>query len=140
MGDLIRDYDLAKEEDKGSIIIVVGTNLPLDSRQLKRVAKRTILGLSRTGSYGGNGSGDIVLAFSTENKIKHFNEEAIETITRFSDNNINRIFKATVEATEEAILNSMLFAEGVKGFNGKYYKSLMEYENLFDDLLVKNKQ
>ena len=137
MGNLIKNYNLPQEEDKGSIIIVVGTNLPLDSRQLKRVAKRTILGLSRTGSYGGNGSGDIVLAFSTENKVKHFNNDVIEAITRFSDNNINKVFKATVEATEEAILNSMLYSEGVKGFDGKYCKSLNEYKELFNDLLIK---
>lgn len=136
LGPLIKDYDLEKEEDKGSIIIVVGTDLPLDSRQLKRLAKRTMLGVAKTGSYGGNGSGDIILAFSTENKVSHFNNKTTETISRFSDSYINKAFKAVVEATEEAVLNSMLYAKGVKSFNGKYYKSLMEYKNLFADLLI----
>lgn len=137
MGELIKDYNLKQEEDKGSIIVVVATDVPLDSRQLKRVAKRAELGIARTGSYAGNGSGDIIIAFSTENKVNHSNETAISNITRFSDNYINQIFKATVEATEEAVINSMLYSTGVKSYNGTYYKSLMEYKELFKDLLIK---
>lgn len=136
LGELIKNYNLKQEEDKGSIIVVVATDAPLDSRQLKRVCKRAELGIGRTGSYAGNGSGDIILAFSTANKVKHYNDSAIETITRFSDNYINQIFKATVEATEEAVLNSMLYSTGVKSFNGTYIKSLNEYKELFNDLLI----
>lgn len=136
LGDLIKDYNLKQEEDKGSIIVVVATDAPLDSRQLKRIAKRAELGIGRTGSYAGNGSGDIILAFSTANKVLHYNDSAVEKITRFSDGYINQIFKATVEATEEAVLNSMLYSTGVKAYNGSYIKSLNEYKALFEDLLI----
>lgn len=136
IGDLIKDYNLKKEEDKGSIIVVIATDLPLDSRQLKRVARRGELGIARTGSYAGNGSGDIMLAFSTANKVKHFNEKAIDNVIRFNDSAINPVFKAVVDATEEAVLNSLLYSKGVKSFNGTYYKSLMDYKELFEDLLI----
>ena len=137
LGDLINDYNLKQEEDKGSIIVIIATDAPLDSRQLKRISKRAELGIARTGSYAGNGSGDIILAFSTSNIVKHYPQNHIESVTRFSDNYINKIFKATVEATEEAVLNSMLYSSGVISFNGTYYKSLNEYKFLFDDLLLK---
>lgn len=135
MGDLIKDYNLEQEEDKGSIIIVVATDAPLDSRQLKRLAKRAELGVARTGSYGGNGSGDIIVAFSTSNKISHYNDYMEESIVRYSDSYLNMFFKAVVDATEEAILNSMLHAKPLSSYNGKVYKSLMEYKVLFEDLL-----
>lgn len=135
MGDLIKDYDLKKEEDKGSIVVVVATNLPLDNRQLKRVCKRCELGIARTGSYAGHGSGDVMIAFTTANQVSHNPNKAIDNIMRFSDNYINRVFKAVVDATEEAVLNSMLHAKGKTAYNGTYYKSLMEYSDLFTDLL-----
>lgn len=135
LGELIKNYHNKEEEDKGSIIVVVATDLPLDYRQLKRVCKRAELGIARTGSYAGNGSGDIILSFSTKNHFYHFNDKAIETIERFSDNKIDKVFKATVDATEEAVLNSMLYSSGVKSYNGTYIKSLMEYKELFADLL-----
>ena len=137
LGDLIKNYNLKQEEDKGSIVVVLATDIPLDSRQLKRVAKRIELGIARTGSYAGNGSGDVMVAFSTKNKVLHYPSKAIEQIERFSDDFINQVFKATVDATEEAVLNSMLYALGKTGYHGTYYKSLMEYRELFDDLLEK---
>ena len=137
LGGLIKDYNLAHEEDKGSIIIVVATNAPLDNRQLKRLAKRTELGVARTGSYGGHGSGDVMVAFSTSNKVLQSPSYMEETIVRFSDAYLNSFFKATVDATEEAILNSMLYAKPMKSYNGTEYKSLMEYRELFEDLLEK---
>lgn len=137
LGDLIKDYNLKYEEDKGSIIIVIATDAPLDSRQLKRLCKRAELGVARTGSYGGNGSGDIIVAFSTENKIKHYNDYMEESIIRYSDSYMNMLFKACVDATEEAILNSMLYATPLTSYNGTHYKSLMEYKELFEDLLEK---
>lgn len=137
MGNLIRDYDLEHEEDKGSIIVVLGTDLPLDSRQLTRICKRAELGIARTGSYAGNGSGDIMVAFSTVNTIINDPKRAIDQIERFSDSYINKVFKAVVEATEEAVLNSMLYSTSVISYNGKTYKSLNEYKDLFLDLLEK---
>lgn len=138
LGDLIKDYNLKIEEDKGSIIVVIATDLPLDARQLKRVAKRAELGIARTGSYAGNGSGDIMIAFSTKNRVLHFQDGYIEKIERFNENKINEVFKATVDATEEAVLNSMLFAKGMTSYQGIYIKSLMEYQKLFQDLLIDN--
>ncbi len=135
LGDLIKDYNLKKEEDKGSIVVVVSTDLPLDNRQLKRVCKRCELGIARTGSYAGHGSGDVMIAFTTANKVSHNPNKAVDNIKRFSDNYINRVFKAVVDATEEAVLNSMLHASGKISFDGTYYKSLMEYSDLFSDLL-----
>jgi len=137
LGDLISNYNLKQEEDKGSIIVVVATDAPLDYRQLKRLCKRAELGIARTGSYAGNGSGDIMIAFSTQNKVRHYADDPVENIERFSDNYINKMFKAVVDATEEAVLNSLLYSTGTKSFNGTYYKSLMEYKDLFDDLLIK---
>jgi D-aminopeptidase len=137
LGGLIKDYNLAHEEDKGSIIIVVATNAPLDNRQLKRLAKRTELGVARTGSYGGHGSGDVMVAFSTANKVLQSPSYMEDTVVRFSDAYLNSFFKATVDATEEAILNSMLYAKSMKSYNGTEYKSLMEYRELFEDLLEK---
>ena len=77
-----------------------------------------------------------MIAFSTANQVKHNPDKQIETVLRMSDNVINAAFKATVDATEEAILNSMLFSKGVKSFNGTYYKSLNEYKELFKELLI----
>lgn len=137
MGNLIKDYDLEHEEDKGSIIVVIGTDLPLDSRQLTRICKRAELGIARTGSYAGNGSGDIMVAFSTVNTVTNDPKCPIEQIERFSDSYINKVFKAVVDATEEAVLNSMLYSSSVESYNGKRYKSLNEYKDLFFDLLEK---
>ena len=134
----IKDYNLKYEEDKGSIIVVIATDLPLDNRQLKRVCKRAELGIARTGSYAGHGSGDIMVAFSTKNMVDVNNKEVVSTIERFNDNFINCVFKAVVDATEEAIINSMLYAKEVKSCNGTVIKSLNEYEKLFKDLLIKN--
>lgn len=137
LGELIKNYNLQQEEDKGSIIVIIATDLPLDSRQLRRICKRSELGIAKTGSYAGHGSGDIMLAFSTANIIKHNSDNGIESIQRFSDNYINIVFKAVVDATEEAVLNSLLYSRGVTSYNGIYYKSLMEYKTLFEDLLEK---
>ena len=136
LGELIKNYNLKQEEDKGSIIVVVATDAPLDYRQLKRISKRAELGIGRTGSYAGNGSGDIILAFSTKNNVKNNASAPTETIERFSDNYINKIFQAVVDATEEAVLNSMLYSTGVTSFNGTYIKSLTEYKELYKELLI----
>lgn len=137
MGDVIKNYDLEQTEDKGSIIVVIATDAPLDSRQLTRLCKRAELGIARTGSYAGNGSGDIMVAFTTKNIVKHDNKYHIDMVERFSDDYINKLFKATVDATEEAVLNSMFHAKGIKSYNGTYYKSINEYKSLFEDLLEK---
>lgn len=106
----------AEEKDQGSCIIVIATDVPLDAHGLERVARRGIQGLAKTGSFMGNGSGDIALAFSTANRVYHYGEPVvkIETVSPHSDE-MNRIFQATVEAVEEAVWDSMFTAEKIVG-------------------------
>ncbi|MFD1359848.1 P1 family peptidase [Fictibacillus halophilus] len=108
------------ETSDGSIMIVLATDAPLSDRQLLRVAKRCGIGLGRTGSHFSNGSGDIVIAFSTAHKIPHFNEKETEIRTQLREDLpiMNELFTAAAEATEEAILNSLSQAETTTGRNG----------------------
>ena len=100
---------------EGSIIVVVATDAPLDSRQLGRVAKRAAVGLARTGSTVRHGSGDFMLAFSTANIVPHYPKDPTYTMTHLSDVYLNPLFSATVEATEEAILNALTRATTTVG-------------------------
>lgn len=104
----------------GSIMIVLATDAPLSSRQLKRVAKRCGIGLGRTGSHFSNGSGDVVIAFSTANKVAHFTEESVETSIQLRDDHpiMNDLFQGAAEVTEEAILNSISQALTTEGRMG----------------------
>jgi D-aminopeptidase len=101
----------------GSIIIVVGTDAPLLPHQLKRLARRAALGLARTGSVSSNGSGDIFLAFSTANANAASAPEAAQ-LSMMSNARIGAIFEATVQATEEAIINALVAAESMIGVDG----------------------
>ncbi|HEY3196539.1 MAG TPA: P1 family peptidase [Nitrospirales bacterium] len=100
---------------EGSVIIVIATDAPLDARQLKRLAKRAALGLARTGSTVRHGSGDFILAFSTATIIPHYPVQATYPVTAFADTHLNPLFTATVEATNEAILNALTMATTVVG-------------------------
>ena len=103
--------------DVGSIIIVIATDAPLLPHQLKRIARRASLGLARTGSISGNGSGDIFIAFSTANP--HVNQQpGPNTVQTVSNERISPLFSATVEATEEAIVNAMVGAKTMTGIDG----------------------
>ena len=104
----------------GSIIIVVATDAPLSSRQLKRVIKRSGIGLGRTGSHFSHGSGDIVIGFTTAHKITHESSEIYENRKQLREDHpmMNLIFNAATEVTEEAILNSLSQAEDTIGRNG----------------------
>ena len=102
--------------DVGSIIIVVATDAPLLPHQLKRLARRAALGLARTGSTSGNGSGDIFLAFSTANPHADA-EPGPNTVKVVSNERISPLFSATVEATEEAIVNAMVGARTMTGID-----------------------
>jgi len=102
-------------QSEGSIIIVVATDAPLDGRQLSRLAKRASLGLARTGSTARHGSGDFILAFSTANVIPHYPKEPTYTFTHLADTHLNPLMAATVEATEEAIVNALTMASTVIG-------------------------
>ncbi|MBW8866205.1 MAG: P1 family peptidase [Acidobacteria bacterium] len=101
----------------GSIIIVVGTDAPLLPHQLKRIARRASLGLARTGSVSSNGSGDIFIAFSTANANAASAAETAQ-VAMLSNARIGAVFEATVQATEEAIVNALVAAETMTGVDG----------------------
>ena len=103
--------------DEGSIIIVVATDAPLLPHQLKRIARRATMGLARTGSTSGNGSGDIFIAFSTANPHADA-APGPNTVLTVSNERISPLFQATVEATEEAIVNAMVGAKTMSGIDG----------------------
>jgi D-aminopeptidase len=100
--------------DAGSCIGIVATDIPLDARQLTRVARRVGLGLARVGSVAGHGSGDIFCAFSTTNRRPRV-AEGINSVHVLGDDSINAVFAATVDATEEAVSNALFVADAVTG-------------------------
>jgi D-aminopeptidase len=104
-------------EDTGSIIIVVATDAPLLPHQAKRLARRATMGLARTGSTSGNGSGDIFIAFSTANPHAAAAKGAA-TLSMLPNDETNPVFEAAVQATEEAIINAMVGAETMTGIDG----------------------
>ena len=104
-------------EADGSCVMVVATDAPLDSRQLRRLAARAMLGMSRTGSSGSNGSGDYVIALSTSNRIQAAAMRG-PAISGLPDDVLSPLFQAVAEATEEAIYDSLLKAQTVRGRDG----------------------
>jgi L-aminopeptidase/D-esterase-like protein len=112
--------------DVGSIIIVVATDAPLLPTQLKRLARRATMGLARTGSTSGNSSGDIFIAFSTANggAYKSSGSTRPNTVQTLGNDDMNGLFEATVQATEEAIVNAMVAAKTMTGANGLTIEAL----------------
>ena len=113
-----------RRQDSGSIIIIIATDAPLDARQLSRLSRRATIGLARTGAISHHGSGDFVLAFSTGNVIPHYPEHRTFFMAHLADTHINPLFQATVEATEEAILNALLQATTVTGRDGRRFEAI----------------
>jgi D-aminopeptidase len=113
----------ASAGDSGSIIVVVATDAPLLPHQLRRVARRASLGLGRMGSFAGNGSGDIFIAFSTANGAALGGAEVAQS-TSLGNDSLDPLFEATVQATEEAIVNAMVAARDMQGNDGHYAKAL----------------
>lgn len=111
------------QPDRGSIIIVVATDAPVLPQQLKRIARRAALGVARTGGTASNGSGDIFVAFSTANEGAASARPTAE-VTLLSNSQISVLFQATVEATEEAIVNAMVAAETMVGRDGNRSEAL----------------
>jgi D-aminopeptidase len=109
--------------ERGSIIVVVATDAPLVSHQLKRLARRVSLGLGRNGSISGNGSGDIFIAFSTAN-ASAFRSEGTSTVQMLANDSLDPIFKATVEAVEESIVNAMIAGETMTGIENHRVRAL----------------
>jgi D-aminopeptidase len=114
IGELITDLIPAKKQE-GSIVIVLATNAPLDSRQLARMAKRTLLGIARTGATARHGSGDLAVAFTTKNRVAHYPKRKTQTFEILSDVYINPLFEAAVDAAEEAMLNALVAAKTTEG-------------------------
>ena len=104
----------------GSIIVVIATDLPLSDRQLSRLCRRGMLGLSRTGSVASNGSGDLLIAFTNhpDCRVSYPDEPTIITSPRLGDGIMTPVFQATVEATEEAVINALVAADTMTGRDG----------------------
>ena len=118
--------DEIEEQADGSCMIVVATDAPLTSRNLERLAKRAMLGLARTGGIASNGSGDYVISFSTSAKVRLDSKSKDRLIEQVELKNsaMSPLFMATIEATEEAIINSLFAAKTIEGRNGHTIKSL----------------
>lgn len=129
VGKALGGYPYQKEIESadGSIMMIVATDAPLEARNLERVAKRAFMGLAKSGGVASNGSGDFVIAFSTNEtmRIPYDNKPLAKVPMNVVHNDdMTPIFMATIEATEEAIINSLFAAKDVKGFNGKEVKAL----------------
>jgi D-aminopeptidase len=112
VGEALKTKD-HKDTGDGSCMMVVATDAPLSPRNLKRLAKRAMLGLARTGGYASNGSGDFVIAFSTANKVPHQSNNPKESFEFLRNEQMSPLFLAIVEATEEAIYNALFQATTV---------------------------
>ena len=111
--------------DEGSCILILATNLPVTSRQLERIIRRCSVGLARLGSFIGHGSGEVFIGFSTANRIPL--EADFMDIKSIHESHINEAFRAAAEATEEAVMQSMLHAKTVTGYSGKVRRSLTDF-------------
>lgn len=118
--------ELDAETDKGSIIIVLATDAPLESRQLKRLSMRAAAGLARTGSVYGHGSGDIALAFSTAYRIPYHEQDPMPAVAMLHETRLDALFEAAAEATEQAIANALWAATTVHGMDGHSRRALTE--------------
>lgn len=118
--------DILNESADGSCMIVVATDAPLDARNLKRLAKRAILGLAKTGGIASNGSGDYVIAFSTAESVRipHSSDQRTQSQEMLRNDAVSPLFMAVIEATEEAIINSLFFAESMTGRDSHTVKAL----------------
>lgn len=124
VGEALKQSDKASKD--GSCMIIVATDAPLDSRNLERLAARAMLGLSRSGGIAANGSGDYVIAFSTDRalRVPHSSESNKQTVTLLNNDSMSPLFQAAIEATEEAIINSLFAAETMTGNDGRVVKAL----------------
>ncbi len=120
------DPEVGVVAEAGSCIVVIATDVPLESRQLGRVAKRAGVGLAWCGAFWGNGSGDIALAFTTANPVPHAPEEEFLERRVLAEGRIDRLFQATAEATQEAVLDALAAAETTVGRNGHRRVGLAE--------------
>ena len=126
VGEQLYQIKKAENEDKGSCIMIIATDAPLSSRQLKRLCKRAQSGLARTGTISGNGSGEISVAFTTKNRIPHYPNGKNINIEYLHDDNMNIVFRGVIECVEESVISSLLHAETVIGRNNYKKECLSE--------------
>ena len=127
VGVALGKYSFKQSLDKsgdGSCMVVVATDAPLDARNLKRLAKRALLGIGKTGGIMANGSGEYVIAFSTAYFIPHEANTAFEEQKLLRNDEVSPLFLAVIEATEEAIINSLFMAQTTKGYQGHLSQQL----------------
>lgn len=134
IGQTIKEYVKEHAVDKGSIMIIIATDLPVSSRQLKRIIKRSSVGLARTGSYIGHGSGEIVIGFSTANMLD--DDSPLHQMNIINEKYIDAAFRGVAEAVEEAILSSMYYADTVTGYSGKTIYSIREFLEIRNGVLT----
>lgn len=120
VGKRLRPPESQPQPEQGSILIVLATDAPLSSRQLARISRRAGVGMARTGSHLGHGSGDFVIAFTTANPVPHWPRQAVAPVTSLVDEagQIDGLFQAAAEAVEEAILNALSSAVTTTGRDG----------------------
>lgn len=118
---------VAEPTDRGSIMMLVATDLPATDRQLRRILKRCAAGLARGGSYYGHGSGDVMIGFSTANRVPHGGEHRVLTYQAVTEHSLEMAFRATSEATHEAVLNSMYCAHAGRKLDGTPVETLADY-------------
>jgi len=129
VGKLLKNYSYSKnimQDADGSCMIVVITDAPLTSRNLERVAKRAFMGLAKSGGIASNGSGDYIIAISTAKENYVTENQPLYKPTELHNDSMSPLFMATIEATEEALINSLVAARTVKGYKGKVAERLPE--------------
>ena len=122
-----RQQASAEPTDRGSIMMITATDLPVTDRQLRRIIKRCAVGLARGGSYFGHGSGDVMIGFSTANRVPHGGANRVLTYRAVNEDALELAFRAIAEATQEAVLNSMCCAREGKKLSGATVESLAKY-------------
>lgn len=122
-----RERPKPEPQDRGSIMVVVATDLPVSDRQLRRIIRRCPVGLARCGSYFGHGSGDVMIGFTTANRIPHAGKSCVLTQRVLAEEKLELVFRAVAEATQEAVLNSLCCADDVRAANGRLVESIGRY-------------
>jgi D-aminopeptidase len=113
-----------RRHSQGSIIVVVATDAPMLPSQMKRICKRAALGVGRAGSHGAPGSGEIIVGFSTANAVPRISDSVVHELDVLLDSTIGPFYAATIEATEEAIMNSLTMADAMEGPDGHFAPAL----------------
>ncbi len=126
-GVSVAEESRAEGPERGSCIVVMATDIPLTDRQLYRAVRRAGVGLIRLGSYIGHGSGEVMVGFSTANRLPHECAEDVLPLQALHEDRMDLVFRAVAEATEEAVLNAMTAAETVTGYQGHTRESLTGY-------------